>query len=430
MRKKNKSIIMAMAVILAIATIASASTFAWYTAQDQEKNEFRNQQWDANGIQIIERFIPPEEWIPGSKVEKAVWAANVSDGPSVVRATLAEVLLFLDSMTTTTQLAPYSASALTPNTLGRDLTYAGTQVPKLASPAAYTSTTAVAAGWKPLTSETSIADTYTNNFVSPATTPLAISSFSVVNAAGLVRPAVAGDLQIFYKIEPDVSLITGEVTIKVEFAAVCLIHDSIGKYDGKYQAVSLAATKAMNTAGTGLEVVLTINGYETLPMGTVDMIKWEQGAALVSPLSAPYATWPSYTPGPTGSNFPLVPSGLPSSLVPVGTPPVNTSVIGIEFANYEVGALGSFTATTAMRGKWWYNTSDGYFYYLDVVLSGASTAEFVQSVTLTGNATNVHSDLAYDLYVFAQAMQPTAAAVDTWGAGISAVYAAAGVTLT
>ena len=411
--RKHKSIIMAMAIILAIATIASASTFAWYTAQDGVKNEFRNQQWDPDGIKINERFTPPKIWIPGGEVEKAVWATNVSVGSSVVRATLAEVLLYLDSLNVTVQSAKYSSASLTLDTvLGRDFTYANTQVPKLANPDAYIP----ANGWTLLTATNLIGETYTDG--SGANVP-AIDSFTFTPVTGV---------DVYYKLSSAVDLITGEVEITVEFAALCEITDVIGKYDGEFQSVALTATSAMNAAKDALDVTLAVAGYETVLMGDVDTIKWEQAAALGSQVGAPASGFPIYTPGPTASNFDLVSSGVPSSYVTTASG--TDSVIKILFDNVNVGPLASFSATPAMKGEWWYNTTDGYFYFLDVVLSGASTAEFVQSVTLTGDAANVHSDLAYDLYVFAEAMQPTADAVETWGPGIAAIFAAAGVTLS
>lgn len=94
--------------------------------------------------------------------------------------------------------------------------------------------------------------------------------------------------------------------------------------------------------------------------------------------------------------------------------------IGIDFVNI-ANALPSAAANT---DKWFYNSEDGYFYYLAVVPSGTSTVDIINSVQLLPSAGNEYNKVLYDLTVRAEAIQPIADAVaDEWGlATDSALY--------
>lgn len=76
-------------------------------------------------------------------------------------------------------------------------------------------------------------------------------------------------------------------------------------------------------------------------------------------------------------------------------------------------------------GSWYFNQTDGYFYFIKVVGSGETTEQLVDSVTLLGTADNEYSKLQYDLIVHAEGISAFKEAVDTWvPAGTNAALSA------
>ena len=80
----------------------------------------------------------------------------------------------------------------------------------------------------------------------------------------------------------------------------------------------------------------------------------------------------------------------------------------------------NLTNNPTEEGKWYYNTADGYFYYIGVVAPQNQTAMLLESVTLDQDADNTYSKLKYDLDVNAEGIQAIAEAAGStsWaGAG-------------
>lgn len=68
-------------------------------------------------------------------------------------------------------------------------------------------------------------------------------------------------------------------------------------------------------------------------------------------------------------------------------------------------------STTPTADKWYYNSADGYFYYVGVVGAQSQTAQLLDSVSLSEKAGNDYSKFKYDLTVNAKGIQAMKAVV-------------------
>jgi hypothetical protein len=81
--------------------------------------------------------------------------------------------------------------------------------------------------------------------------------------------------------------------------------------------------------------------------------------------------------------------------------------------------VAALAALTPAVGDWWYNTTDGFFYSLDIIPSGSYTTDFLREVGINGDtASNNFSDVLYDLIVLAEGIKPLEAAVNSWVPGL------------
>jgi len=385
--RKHKSVILAMAIILAIATIASASTFAWYTAQDTRTNEFRNQQWNVEGIRVGEKFIPPTDWDPNSKVEKLVWGVNVSENPVLVRASFAEMLLKLTGATPALVDDKWDD-----DTASDDTEFGYTVVPALFSTDSFVTwagsvptitSDAASKGWKILNDTNLTADSGTGKIFN----------------TGTAMPASGwpSDVVVLYKALSATNLATGEITYDVEFMAFTtpLSDSGFGKYDGKSQGVAIgdALTIAVDST-TGL---LDLNfdaselKFKQLTM-TLTADKWADLDDFADP---PYDLLDA------------------TADIVFGTGNIVAAPIDALIKLYFAACV--FTDLTDCGvGDWWFNEADGFLYYIDIVQSGDSTNPYLEYVELDQSAGNIYSDLAYDLHVFIEGIQPMKEALEFW----------------
>lgn len=70
------------------------------------------------------------------------------------------------------------------------------------------------------------------------------------------------------------------------------------------------------------------------------------------------------------------------------------------------------TDLTNAAGKWFYNATDGWFYYIGVVQGGTITPLFLSNVTLDGSANNTYQYLNYRLTITANGLQASKAAIE------------------
>ncbi|MBP0986838.1 MAG: hypothetical protein J6S92_00960, partial [Oscillospiraceae bacterium] len=80
--KKNETRVLIASLSIAAVAVAGA-TFAWFTSKDEVTNRLTA---SANyGVSIVEDFTPPEDWLPGQKINKDVSAVNTGNVDAYVR---------------------------------------------------------------------------------------------------------------------------------------------------------------------------------------------------------------------------------------------------------------------------------------------------------------------------------------------------------
>ena len=68
----------------------ACNTFAWFTSTDTVTNRLSaNADYD---VKIVESFAPPENWLPGEKVDKDVYAVNTGSIEAFAKATVSGVM--------------------------------------------------------------------------------------------------------------------------------------------------------------------------------------------------------------------------------------------------------------------------------------------------------------------------------------------------
>lgn len=72
-----------VASLLVAAVMIGGSTFAWFTSKDEVTNRLTASA--DYGVSIVEDFTPPEEWLPGQKINKDVSAVNTGNVDAYVR---------------------------------------------------------------------------------------------------------------------------------------------------------------------------------------------------------------------------------------------------------------------------------------------------------------------------------------------------------
>jgi len=92
---KKKPIILAAVILMAVVTAISASTFAWFTAQDSVVNRVETAKLTDGDVTIMETFDPDDRLMPGVDINKDVGAINTGDSPALVRISFSESLLKL-----------------------------------------------------------------------------------------------------------------------------------------------------------------------------------------------------------------------------------------------------------------------------------------------------------------------------------------------
>lgn len=103
--KKNKKLIMGMAIVLALATVVVGATFAWYTATDNALNKMNTRKLIDGSVEIFEVF-PDDKIEFGATLQKEVGATNTGDIPVLIRMSFEELLVKLNAPLAGTSTAP------------------------------------------------------------------------------------------------------------------------------------------------------------------------------------------------------------------------------------------------------------------------------------------------------------------------------------
>ena len=358
--RKHKSLILAMAIILAIATIASASTFAWFTASDTAVNKLSNKQYGNDSVKIWEVFDPDTPLEPGVKVRKDVGAINTGDVPAVVRISFAEVLEKINDA------AGQYPAIKTAKWTDAGLSATPKNVPALFNGSSFESD----ATWITLT-----AANFGTYFTGTA-------------------PSFPADIVIKFK-ETTVTESTGLVRKYYNFAYYSIALTSAdADYNGKYQKVQPIGWSFNNAART-----LTWTGWEYVTFNMLNSnVKW---GALTHPTVQPESVFLQNQP----ANADFIAGAAPA-------PPLRTAS-RLDLVNKYIELF--FTAavktdlSTCVLGDWWYNANDGYFYYIGLLAPAATTNMLLSNVAMSAAASNIegndYSGLHYDLIVKMNAIQ-------------------------
>ncbi|MBR0485240.1 MAG: hypothetical protein IJJ69_10755 [Oscillospiraceae bacterium] len=110
-KKTNRQRRVLVGAVCVAAVIMAGSTFAWFTSQDEVTNRLSaSAKYD---VSIAEDFQPPEEWLPGQKINKDVSAVNTGNVDAFVRMWLGGQMRLLNEETTTMVEAPTGTGKLT-----------------------------------------------------------------------------------------------------------------------------------------------------------------------------------------------------------------------------------------------------------------------------------------------------------------------------
>ncbi|MBP5578357.1 MAG: hypothetical protein J6X56_02580 [Ruminococcus sp.] len=118
-KKNSKEKRILIASLCIAAAVIAGSTFAWFSSTDDVTNRL-----SANadyGVSIVESFAPPENWMPGSLVNKDVYATNTGNIGAFVNEDISCVL----TITTERPVATWSADCVELTTEERYVMEAG-----------------------------------------------------------------------------------------------------------------------------------------------------------------------------------------------------------------------------------------------------------------------------------------------------------------
>jgi len=342
--KKNKKLIMTMAVVLALATFVVGATFAWFTANDHALNKMNTRKLVDGSVEIFENF-PDDKLEPGVTLDKEVGAMNTGDVPVFIRMSFEEMLTKLDTPLAGTSTVPVA---------GRYDTGSGF-VPGLMNVAAYGSSSPY--------------DDITTLFPNVTGIP-----------SGVVVKAYYDAANSAYKL--------------VAWKAI----SATGEFNGAYQKVTLDFDPAADSGD-----------------GAVSNVKYVE-AAVAAPSNYLWAN--------TFDGSVDVPARIGSEAFTAarpGTDFTGTSIFAKTDDTNEFISLGFSTdlATSKAAGTWWYNTNDGWFYYMGKVNSGTATPFLLSTVSMDKDALNdqLYKYVNFDLDVKMQAIQAleeSLTATDGW----------------
>ncbi|MDR0356817.1 MAG: BsaA family SipW-dependent biofilm matrix protein [Clostridiales Family XIII bacterium] len=132
---------------------------------------------------------------------------------------------------------------------------------------------------------------------------------------------------------------------------------------------------------------------------------WDFGAMIETK-----ALWADFNPSQTGGTF-----TAPPAVSAINTPITDKG--GKIKLNYSDEAVKN---ANPQKGKWWYSSADGYFYYIGKIEAGSITNPLLDSLSLDPSAGSAYSNMKFDLIANMEAIQNTEAAlvaVDGWNIG-------------
>ena len=360
--RKNKKLIMAMAIVLAIATAVAGVTFAWFTANDGKLNHFETGQLTDGDVHIQEIF-PSGDIAPGVKLDKIVTTVNGGNVDALVRVSFAEILQMLDNGGAAADAAAVWAGPGAGDPI----------IPQLFNKALLDDAYSTTNGW------IEVDDT------DPS------CPFAVVTGI----PAGAKVLYKAFTANPggpnESTTYTFVIYGEISPTAVGSTSD-YAKYNGELQYAS-ATIEVDDTDPLALELNVSNVKFKVFEYDELIENKWADmtGANYTDIASFDLVT-------PQNSDFAL--------------PMLKTiSAPGLMLELY-FGATVKDTLSSCVDGDWWYNENDGFFYYIGKLAPGAETTELLEAVKLNSTAADAYCNLLYDLIVKMEAIQNIKEALD------------------
>ncbi|MDR1464100.1 MAG: hypothetical protein LBJ11_02205 [Oscillospiraceae bacterium] len=362
--KVNRKIIVALALVLAVATAITGSTFAWFTATDGKQNHFETASITDGSVTLYELFREPYDWTPGQEIKKDVGVNNVGRNAVLARISFEEALTKPIGSVQHNN-APYVAG----------------QVPVQADVTAYAVGTG-ATDWKTVASRADFTFTNSAAFIDD----VGAAAAATLEVKEIITPATATSLEqrtfSFYFWNP-----------------IASTDPSFGGKNQSAQANFRATDKLDPITGAligfNLEYVdnsAVFYAYDSLSSTAKAWGKIDYTGAL--------------TPAVTTLSFPNTTAGVATSTL--------DSLIQLKYD----ATSTDWTAPTA--NKWYYNIEDGWFYFIGLIPSGTISPLLLNGVKLDGAADESYASLIYDLYVNMEAIQPIKDAMSsTTGGGWS-----------
>ncbi|MCL2022895.1 MAG: hypothetical protein FWG82_00805 [Oscillospiraceae bacterium] len=361
-RKMSRKASVVIALLLAV-VIAASATWAWNTSKQNLINPVDNKGYDvSDGISVIEKFNPPDDEDGGftynTTVEKEVGVLNAANGAVFVRVTFEEYLNLTAPGTPDPTKATIWAPVDAPPTPAGDYVESRTKI-----------------------------DIYDSTW-----TAVALSDFELENC---VASDFAG-MTIYRKNGTDL------------FRAFKTVNPGTDQF---YQASRISVAITKDADGDDLELTLT---------GKPDLgwMKWKARDAAESAWNNTlFKSWNGKNNVDAANPGRNVVTGeledWSDLYTATGTAPFNAdftkSYIAPDDITFRYGPAVSATITA---DEWFYNSADGYFYYIGVLAGGASTPQLFSAYHLEANARVALFDKnEYALAVSAEAIQATAEAL-------------------
>ena len=392
-----------VASLLVAAVMIGGSTFAWFTSKDEVTNRLTASA--DYGVSIVEDFTPPEEWLPGQKINKDVSAVNTGNVDAYVRLAILNDLklnvkgagVAVDANATTMPALPASEKAFvelnfTPanGSAQTDDTNASLKKPNEVSTiqAGGTLVWTPDGAVKPTDAQNvSAGDDVTNNAAdyeeadqfTPDKTGLYLFRRTVYEGDNSKTVKYSGyfynsTTKKYYALETEPGTIyaTGEITTYVEGETGA--PENPTEILKSVSGIKLATTKEDTVQNIDTTKVIGINWYSSA---------MDAETATATTAGANDAKWIQLT-------YEAV-SGNPVKL-------------NIELASDWATNWTYVQTNNAPKVD---NKNDfGYFYYNNIIKAGYTTPKLIESVTLDSTVTqDAYNDLVYDLTVALDSVQ-------------------------
>ncbi|MCL2494791.1 MAG: hypothetical protein FWE98_03950 [Oscillospiraceae bacterium] len=387
--RKNKKLIMAMAIVLAIATAAAGTTFAWFTSNDGKLNHMETGQLTNGDVHIVEVF-PDDELRPGDILDKEVKTVNGGSVDALVRLSFAEVIQILAD-----DGAPQNRPAVWVGPVSAD----NPEIPQLFS----TALLAPGGAYGDWIDAQDTASVFKVNNL-PAGGKVLYKEFTVDKDGPNERTTYT-------------FVVYGEITAN----AGAEVYD---KYLGKYQY----ATAKIDVNLDDMELDVSQFQFKVFQYDDLIENKWaplldtSDGIDVTGFQQLTSLTTPKL---PVNGDFLLTTDDLDAAKMAdlsiglalkspsdPGADALPADRIGIAMIELYFGAtLKTTLDNTVQDGDWWYNQNDGYFYYIGKLAPGQATTNLLENVGLNSGAEDKYNNLLYDLIVKMEAIQNIAAAM-------------------